>query len=756
MQQEKHRREPPDQQFTHFHTQGSSRVHAGNSYVEQQNVYYASQQTSTSASSKLQDALAFPEMGLRSVNIPYAQPQTCGWLFESAEYKRWLDPSCQSKHHGVLWLKGKPGAGKSTLMKAALRHARAIQSPGKLASFFFNARGQGLEKSTEGMYRALLHQVVLEVETLPDLVEPAMLAIFEKKGWPLDLLKDLFRETLLWFGVREGLVCYIDALDECDEDAIRDMLALFEELAASATSDHLGFSVCFASRHYPNIKVDYREEIVLDDIKAHHDDISIYVQRRLKVHNVLQRHELANEIMQTSSGVFMWVVLVVAILNKFDDRGDVHSLRARLREIPPTLQELFDDIVSRDGTNENLVPIIQWTLFAGRPMGAAELYHAVMVSTNQLETTTLQLDDELMNGRALHNFILASSKGFLQVEGSNPDGPYERDASYEFFHESVREYFLAYGLKRLDPDLETDPIGASHTRLARSCAAYIDLFPTGFSTAEGSPDIWTDRWSSYPFLKYVNDYGFLYHADEAAARGDLTNDFYAGFSLDKWWMLRPLSQPLRKREPLQARYFKDDLTEPLHSSTQSPSKRVHWRERDLVFSSEVPGTKSRMSTMRRGATLLHILVDCGFVNLVQRELNSHAMDGSPSTPDYVNAQCGRLGTALHIAVHHGDTKIIRLLLAAGADRNVQCKVLGTPKEYAASLFDNRAIHALRERRTGTTSNDASVSGRATEAERRSARAAAFSRSQESQRSVSPSFPNTKPPEIRNSYDDGNR
>jgi hypothetical protein len=693
MQQEKHRREPPDQQFTHFHTQGSSRVHAGNSYVEQQNVYYASQQTSTSASSKLQDALAFPEMGLRSVNIPYAQPQTCGWLFESAEYKRWLDPSCQSKHHGVLWLKGKPGAGKSTLMKAALRHARAIQSPGKLASFFFNARGQGLEKSTEGMYRALLHQVVLEVETLPDLVEPAMLAIFEKKGWPLDLLKDLFRETLLWFGVREGLVCYIDALDECDEDAIRDMLALFEELAASATSDHLGFSVCFASRHYPNIKVDYREEIVLDDIKAHHDDISIYVQRRLKVHNVLQRHELANEIMQTSSGVFMWVVLVVAILNKFDDRGDVHSLRARLREIPPTLQELFDDIVSRDGTNENLVPIIQWTLFAGRPMGAAELYHAVMVSTNQLETTTLQLDDELMNGRALHNFILASSKGFLQVEGSNPDGPYERDASYEFFHESVREYFLAYGLKRLDPDLETDPIGASHTRLARSCAAYIDLFPTLCSTVHGDLNTWTFPWPSYPFLEYVNDHGFFYHADEAAARGDLPNDIYAEFPMDKWWTLR--------MDGL------DDCTEQLHSLSHSSSKRGRWR--DLMdFNTESLRIESRMFAMQCNATLLHIFVDCGFANLVQRELNSYATERSPPTWNYVNASCGLLGTALHIAVQHGDTRIIHLLLAAGADRNIQCRDLGTPKEYAASLNDSRTIHALSERRTSNTSNGTSA------------------------------------------------
>jgi hypothetical protein len=298
MQRETHRHGSFDQQFASFHTQGCSRVHAGNVYVEHQYNSHTLQPTSKSASLKLQEALAFPEMGLRSVNIPTAQAQTCGWLFESAEYKRWINPGLRSGHHGTIWLKGKPGAGKSTLMKTALRHTRTTPGAGRIASFFFNARGQGLEKSTEGMYRALLHQVVLEVDTLPDLVEPVMMANFQKTGWPVELLKELFRETSLWFGDKGGLACYVDALDECDEDATRNMLSLFEELAAEATHAHRSFSVCFASRHYPNIKVDRCEEIILDHVKAHHDDMSLYVQRKLKVHDADHRSDLAHEIMR--------------------------------------------------------------------------------------------------------------------------------------------------------------------------------------------------------------------------------------------------------------------------------------------------------------------------------------------------------------------------------------------------------------------------------------------------------------------------
>jgi hypothetical protein len=49
---------------------------------------------------------------------------------------------------------------------------------------------------------------------------------------------------------------------------------------------------------------------------------------------------------------------------------------------------------------------------------------------------------------------------------------------------------------------------------------------------------------------------------------------------------------------------------------------------------------------------------------------------------------------LHNAVHHGDTKVIQILLSAGADRDVRSKVLGTPKEYAISLSFTDAVAVL--------------------------------------------------------------
>lgn len=128
------------QQYAHITVKGSGRMHAGNSYVSQQTNYYGPA-TSSSAVMSLQSALGFPEMSLRLSSVARAQPKTCEWILETLEFRRWRNPAYRSLHHGILWIRGKPGAGKSTIMKfLTKRHQEAIKVLGKPISFFFSAR----------------------------------------------------------------------------------------------------------------------------------------------------------------------------------------------------------------------------------------------------------------------------------------------------------------------------------------------------------------------------------------------------------------------------------------------------------------------------------------------------------------------------------------------------------------------------------------------------------------------------------------
>ncbi|KAH0022815.1 purine and uridine phosphorylase, partial [Aureobasidium melanogenum] len=96
--------------------------------------------------------LNFKQLDARQATIKIAHAATCEWLFSKSEYLNWQNEDKIPEHHGFLWIKGKPGAGKSTIMKFAYSTARENARGPIVISYFFNARGESLEKSTIGMY----------------------------------------------------------------------------------------------------------------------------------------------------------------------------------------------------------------------------------------------------------------------------------------------------------------------------------------------------------------------------------------------------------------------------------------------------------------------------------------------------------------------------------------------------------------------------------------------------------------------------
>lgn len=122
----------------------------------------------------LLDSLRFDQIDARQMTIKNAHAKTCKWLLHKSEYHDWLDATKLSEHHGFLWIKGKPGTGKSTLMKFALAHARKTRKDRIVISFFFNARGEDIEKSTIGTYRSMLLQLLERL--------PALQSVFDSLG----------------------------------------------------------------------------------------------------------------------------------------------------------------------------------------------------------------------------------------------------------------------------------------------------------------------------------------------------------------------------------------------------------------------------------------------------------------------------------------------------------------------------------------------------------------------------------------------
>jgi len=467
-----------------------------------------------------------------------------------SEYQDWRDVAKISEHHGFLWIKGKPGTGKSTIMKFAYANAKKNMTDTVIVSFFFNARGEHLEKSVEGMYRSLLFQLLTKLPDLQivfDSLESTMPNRGDVYRWDIETLKNLFGSAVEKTG-RCHLTCFIDALDECEEDEVREMVAFFEYLGQLAVSSQIQFNVCFSSRHYPHIRIEKSVELVLEGQEGHQQDIGNYLQSELKVGRGKLIEQIKDEILERASGIFLWVVLVVQMLKKEYDHGRKHALRKRLDEIPSGLNELFKDILTRD--NENIVGLIlclQWVLYAKRPLKREELYFAVLAGVEP--DAVAAWDPEDRTNEVMEKYILSSSKGLAEVTKS-------KDQTVQFIHESVRDFLLkGDGLNTLQSELSSSFRDSSHEQLKQCCQTYMKINlseympstePLPTASSDGAANLRRLVSEKFPFLEYAVRY-VLHHADAAVGYGVPQDNFVENFPLGEWISLDNLFERYQRR-----------------------------------------------------------------------------------------------------------------------------------------------------------------------------------------------------------------
>ncbi len=115
---------------------------------------------------------------------------------------------------------------------------------------------------------------------------------------------------------------FIDALNECNEQEVRKVVEFLETLSIIATDADVALNICLFSRYYPHITVKKKLELIVKEEKEHEEDIRIYVQDKLTIRDV----EIERGILEKASGIFMWVILVVAMLNRAYDDGHLEAM----------------------------------------------------------------------------------------------------------------------------------------------------------------------------------------------------------------------------------------------------------------------------------------------------------------------------------------------------------------------------------------------------------------------------------------------
>ncbi|KAK4213297.1 het-eN, partial [Rhypophila decipiens] len=420
-------------------------------------------------------SLSFEEMNDRQIEIENSAEGMCSWLLGHEVYQRWLGQS-----RSLIWIKGKPGAGKSTLMKFALKEAQPAQclAPSiKTISFFFHGRGTTLQKNPLGLFRALAHQIgVTRGAYIGDLVDlfQARSNTFQSWNWKAKELEDMLVSSILPAILEDMPVrLFIDALDECGELAARQLVRTFAVLQQRCSSSRFGLSICFSCRHYPIVAPEVCDEICLEHENG--ADISLYIRQELE-RSIMCPYELEvlrSTIEKKSQHVFQWVVLVAPrIVWLFQEGNTLNQVLAHISEIPEELHSLYDSILNDliKHRPDLSLKLFQWICFGHKAFNVPEFRCAMNIdATLEMSGKTLKewedVDYHIETDKQMEKKLHFLSGGLAEITKSG----------VQLIHQSVQDFLFSKGFGVLDPKTtwtEDIILGRGHGRLGRSCLAY--------------------------------------------------------------------------------------------------------------------------------------------------------------------------------------------------------------------------------------------------------------------------------------------
>ncbi|KAF3808211.1 hypothetical protein GCG54_00006828 [Colletotrichum gloeosporioides] len=257
----------------------------------------------------------------------------------------------------LYWVTGKPGSGKSTLMKFLSDDARLQPQlegwqkdiPVHIASFFFWNSGTMMQMSREGLLQSLLHQTIRNFpqdisKLFPERWEYQELFGYDSRRWSWSELSQAFTEMLS--DKTKALFFIVDGLDELDGDC-SEMTSYL--LRAFSQGPHI--KACVSSRPWLVFEDSFRRKPSLKMEDFTKKDITLFATEKLTENTMfaqLQRLDdksaraFIDEVSGKASGVFLWVTLVVkSLLEGLRDGDKIQDLRSRLDDLPPDLQSLF-------------------------------------------------------------------------------------------------------------------------------------------------------------------------------------------------------------------------------------------------------------------------------------------------------------------------------------------------------------------------------------------------------------------------------
>ncbi len=387
---------------------------------------------------------------------------SCEWLVNLQAYQKWAN----SAESPLLWLKGRPGAGKSTLCSYIIENLQERQEQKCAVAFCFVDSRQGQVSLTRYILKAFAYQ--LRQCTRPTVTERLLRStIREDEKLPDSMSLEHFQRNLRAIFVSVDKKVQVSLiLDGLDNDDGVQKVIMHEILRVNRSRERSHIFRCVISSRFACEARISPEDITHIDLSTEpgvQHDMLFFAQTRLA--NIFraspkQRFSipaLAKQLCSRANGIFLWLTLAIEDIQRMDFRPHRLPLVNLLpASIDAFYQRALQQISSQD--TETAQRIFSWLTVAKRFLYLPELLEALAVEADrsQVSGQSLSIGNEvsLPNTQAeIHRIcgwlVTVTKEGIVRLR-----------------HPTLRDYLLLADESSNHP---RHPVLAAHELLARTC-----------------------------------------------------------------------------------------------------------------------------------------------------------------------------------------------------------------------------------------------------------------------------------------------
>ncbi|KAH9995624.1 hypothetical protein BJV77DRAFT_961052 [Russula vinacea] len=399
------------------------------------------------------------------------------WWTQSDSYAEW---KC-SGPSSLLWINGKPGAGKSVICSSIIEDITALQKSGlaSLAFFYFDFR-EDQKKDLRGLLSSLLVQLCEQSDAYSAILSEFYAAHRSGLQHASDSELLVCLKDVLKLQGQATVYIIIDALDECPITTgllshREKVLELLEELVDIQIPN---LRICVTSRPEADI-VPVLEPLAFRSVSLHSEsgqvqDIAEYIRFFIHTRRELRRWKETDKqlvidvLTKKADGMFRWVFCQLIYLR----RCIPGRIRRALDELPETLDELpetLDETYARsleeidEQNREYAHRLFQCVAAASRPLLVNELAEFLAFDFEAGSTPTFLADWRPEDPTYTVLSVCSSLLAVVEPDGGSP--------VVQFAHFSVKEYLTSTRLAEATATISRlhVSITRAHAIIAQTC-----------------------------------------------------------------------------------------------------------------------------------------------------------------------------------------------------------------------------------------------------------------------------------------------